>query len=46
MNERAKTVSLIVDMLQRAGYREVRLVYTFLRAMLGEEEQIERSTTQ
>ena len=38
MNERAKTIGLIVDMLQRAGYREVRFVYILLRAMLGEGE--------
>lgn len=34
MNDRAKTIGLITDMLQRAGYREVRIVYIFLRAML------------
>lgn len=36
MNERAKTIGLIADMLQRADAREVRLVYIFLRSMLDE----------
>lgn len=34
MSDKAKTIGLIADMLQQAGYREVRLVYIFLRAML------------
>lgn len=38
MNDREELLSLVLDMLQRANYREVRLVYVFLRAMLGEEE--------
>ena len=38
MNERAKTIGLIADMLQRADYRAVRFICTLLRAMLGEEE--------
>lgn len=36
MNERAKTISLIADMLQRADAREVRFTYVLLSAMLGE----------
>lgn len=36
MNERAKTVNLITDMLQRADAREVRFIYVLLSAMLGE----------
>ncbi len=36
MNGRDELVSLVLDMLQRAGVREVRLVYFFLRALLGE----------
>ena len=36
MNEKTKTIGLIAEMLQRAGAREVRLVYTLLRAMLGD----------
>lgn len=37
MNDRDELVSLVLDMLQRASAREVRLVYFFLRALLGEE---------
>lgn len=36
MNDRDELVSLVLDMLQRANYREVRLAYVFLRAMLDE----------
>lgn len=37
MSTKAETIGLIADMLQRAGAREVGLVYFFLRALLGEE---------
>ena len=36
MNGRDELVSLVLDMLQRAGAREVGLVYFFLRALLRE----------
>lgn len=35
MNERAKTIGLIADMLQEANARELDLVWRFLRSMLG-----------
>lgn len=38
MNDRNELFPLVVDMLQRAGTREVRFIYTLLRAMLGEGE--------
>lgn len=38
MNDRAKTIGLITDMLSRASDRETRFVYMLLRAMIGEEE--------
>lgn len=38
MNDRDELLSLVLDMLQRADYREVNFVYVLLRAMLGEEE--------
>ena len=36
MNERAKTIGLIADMLQQADARKVRFIYVLLSAMLGE----------
>lgn len=36
MNDRNELFPLVVDMLQRAGAREVRFVYVLLRTMLGE----------
>ena len=38
MKSRTELIALVSDMLQRAGYREVNLVYVILRAMLREEE--------
>lgn len=34
MNERAKTIGLIADMLQQANARELNLVWRILRSML------------
>ena len=39
MNDRNELLSHVLDMLQRAGTREVRFVYVLLRAMLGEGEE-------
>lgn len=36
MNDRNELLPVVVDMLQRAGARDVRFVYFLLRAMLGE----------
>lgn len=36
MNERDELLSLVLDMLQRADYREVSFVYVLLRTMLDE----------
>ena len=38
MNDRDELLSLILDMLQRAGNRKIRFIYVLLRAMLGEGE--------
>ena len=38
MNDRAKTIGLIADMLQRADAREVRFVYVLLSTMMEEGE--------
>lgn len=35
MNERAKTIGLIADMLQQANVRELDLIWRILRSMLG-----------
>ena len=35
MNERAKTIGLIADMLQRADVRELDLIWRILRGMLS-----------
>ena len=40
MSEKADMIGAITAMLQRAGAREVRLVYIFLLAMLGEGETV------
>lgn len=36
MNDRDELLSLVLDMLQRADYREVNFVYVLLRTMLDE----------
>lgn len=38
MNERAKTIGLIADMLQQANIRELDLVWRILSGMLNEKE--------